>query len=262
MYHSLLKINVGSNPDRPRPGREWLKNLYRVHQRLCMAFPSDDQKCDDPYFIKPFIPEEFCKEFKEKKYYERLKKEFIHTVRNRHKGFLFRIDPFPENQVVIFVLSGDSIVPNWDYAFQNASYLLAGEPIVTKGRKDYSKGEKYRFRLKANATKRNSVKTANNKPGNRIPVEYDQLKNWLKRKSEFCGFSFLSEEVNVNPGYVRFRKKPKSGENNSNGWNRLFSAQFEGHLTIEDENLFIQALESGIGPAKAFGFGLLSLAPA
>ncbi len=41
MYLSSLLIDVGDNPDRPRPGRLWLRNLYHVHQRLCMAFPSD-----------------------------------------------------------------------------------------------------------------------------------------------------------------------------------------------------------------------------
>ena len=40
MYLSCLLIDVGDNPDRPRPGRLWLRNLYHVHQRLCMAFPS------------------------------------------------------------------------------------------------------------------------------------------------------------------------------------------------------------------------------
>lgn len=37
---------------------------------------------------------------------------------------------------------------------------------------------------------------------------------------------------------------------------------FEGRLRVTDADLFRAALASGIGPAKAYGFGLLSIAPA
>jgi len=36
---------------------------------------------------------------------------------------------------------------------------------------------------------------------------------------------------------------------------------FDGSLTVSDESAFIALLRSGIGPAKAFGCGLLSVAP-
>jgi len=36
---------------------------------------------------------------------------------------------------------------------------------------------------------------------------------------------------------------------------------FEGVLRVEDSQAFREALERGIGPGKAFGFGLLSVAP-
>jgi len=37
--------------------------------------------------------------------------------------------------------------------------------------------------------------------------------------------------------------------------------QFNGRLQITDAARFITAVQTGIGPAKAFGCGLLSLAP-
>ena len=39
------------------------------------------------------------------------------------------------------------------------------------------------------------------------------------------------------------------------------AARFDGVLQISTLGLFIHALENGIGPAKGFGFGLLSVAP-
>jgi CRISPR-associated protein Cas6/Cse3/CasE subtype I-E len=37
-------------------------------------------------------------------------------------------------------------------------------------------------------------------------------------------------------------------------------ALFEGVLIVRDVDRFVRAIESGIGPAKAYGFGLLSIA--
>ena len=82
MYISCLLIDVGDNPDRPRPGRLWLRNLYHVHQRLCMAFPSSSRKCGDPEFLAPFAPEDFGN-------------QHVHVKREAASGFLFRIDPQP-----------------------------------------------------------------------------------------------------------------------------------------------------------------------
>src|SRR5436190_21766487 len=61
MYHSHLLINVGDNPDRPdwNISRRWLRNLYRVHQRLCMAFPSAAPRRDD----WPARQEAYCAPF-------------------------------------------------------------------------------------------------------------------------------------------------------------------------------------------------------
>ena len=54
MYLSQLVVNVGGNPNRLRPGLNWIRNPYRVHQRLAMAFPSPAQLAADPFFIEPF----------------------------------------------------------------------------------------------------------------------------------------------------------------------------------------------------------------
>jgi CRISPR system Cascade subunit CasE len=42
VYESLLVVNTGTDPDHARPGRQWVRNPYRVHQRLCMAFGEGD----------------------------------------------------------------------------------------------------------------------------------------------------------------------------------------------------------------------------
>ena len=60
MYLSCLSIDVGDNPDRPRPGRNWLRNLYHVHHFPPPAWPFPrPRKADDPPIPKPYRPEDF-----------------------------------------------------------------------------------------------------------------------------------------------------------------------------------------------------------
>ena len=134
MYLSCLLIDVGSNPDRPRPGRLWLRNVYRVHQRLCMAFPFSATKVKDKAYLKPYDPCGFSP---------------VHVPRDTKHNFLFRVDPQAGGSAVILVLS--ALEPDWHYAFHNAKYLLAAPPQDPKPMKlDFQVGTHFRFRLAAN----------------------------------------------------------------------------------------------------------------
>lgn len=247
MYLSHLLIDTGTNPDKPRPGRTWLRNIYHVHQRLCMAFPSNERKNQDPHFLKPYKPDDFRP---------------VHIERNEDSGFLFRIDPHPGGNVSIIVLSAKE--PNWDYAFYNADYLLAAPPSSPKPLELHIEtGAKFRFKLKANPTRRlskNSVDKMGNrieekKIGDRVPVPFEKLEEWLARKGEQSGFKLIGA-VEKNAGYGYFEKSTVKEQNS-----RLISVLFEGILEVTDECEFRKALLSGIGSAKAFGFGLLTIAP-
>jgi len=246
MYLSTLLINVGSNPDRPRPGRLWLRNLYHVHQRLCMAFPSASRKSEDADFLKPFKPEDFGA-------------KQIHVVREADAGFLFRIDPQPGGGVVILVQSAAK--PDWEYAFHNAGYLLAAAPEVKLFDPHFKVGQMLRFRVLANPTKRIRKGSQDAKGklieekwiGKRVPVPADQLDAWFARRAEKAGFSIVQDSTIVQPGYI-YMSNPRDGKA------RLFSVRYDGTLKVNDPDGFLRTLAAGIGPGKAFGFGLLSLA--
>jgi CRISPR system Cascade subunit CasE len=247
MYLSCLLIDVGGNPDHPRPGRLWLRNLYRVHQRLCMAFPSESRKSGDQHFLKPFDPEDFGK-------------GHVHVKRADGKGFLFRIDPKPGARVVIVVQS--STKPDWDYAFHNAGYLLAAPPQVKLFDPSFKAKQPLRFRLVANPIRRLSKRSlgADGKPvekgiGKRVPVPTNRLLEWLTGRAEKSGFSIETKSVDVSPGYI-YINKARSGDGL-----RLRSVRYDGVLVVTDPAHFREAMLQGIGPGKAFGFGLLSVAP-
>lgn len=249
MYLSYLLVTIGEKPDRPhRPGQLWLQNLYRVHQRLCMAFPSAARKSEDEHFLNPFRPQDFGE-------------GHVHVPRRSDAGFLFRIDPQPGGRAVILVQSATK--PDWGYAFHNADYLLAAPAEVKAFDPRFTKGQHLRFRLLANPTKRFSKNSRerDGKPvaekwvGKRVPVPAEQLKEWFARRATAGGFSVDKDSITVQPGYV-YVNKTLSEEGR-----RLRSVRYDGILEVTDPALLEETIVHGMGPGKAFGFGLLSVSP-
>lgn len=259
MFLSYLLIDLGENPDRPRPGRLWIRNPYRVHQRLCMAFPSNVRKTSDAEFLHPFDPQDFAQ-------------GHVHEKRSRQNGFLFRIDPKAGSRAVILVQS--AIFPDWDYAFQNASYLLAGSPMVKQLEPSFKVGERLRFRLLANPTKRLTNRTASTaqdfvgnsteekpKLGKRVPVRNENLMDWISSKAMQSGFVVEPERTDIQTGFVQVSKSKGPGEDRKGNGAKLRSVRFDGVLKVADEEKFTSAIARGIGTGKSFGFGLLSVVP-
>jgi len=295
MYHSHLLINLGDNPDREDwRNRNWLRNLYRVHQRLCMAFPSDTRIKNDPQFLAPYCPDDFP----EQRHLADQPADAVapnvlknvHAPRGASQGFLFRIDPRPGGGVVILVQS--AVKPDWDYAFHNAGYLLVAHQVKPFD-PCFTKGQHLQFRLLANPTKRLSrnSREKDGRPvaerwvGKRVPVPAQELYDWLARRAELAGFSIVKDSTIIQPAYI-YVNKPWNGaachrcggrmKENGQGeevvceqcgvrvWllrHRLRSVRYDGTMTVTDPARFEETLVRGIGPGKAFGFGLLSVAP-
>lgn len=235
MYLSCLLIEVGENPDRPRPGRTWLSRPYRVHQRLSMAFPSHELKTDDPSFLKPFDTGGF---------------QHVHARRTNQEAFLFRIDPLLGGRAMVVVQSATE--PDWDYAFQNASHLLAAIPEVKPFAPRFEALQKMQFRLRANPTRRD--KSTGKRQG---ILTQEKQEDWLRRKGELGGFVPLSTEVVAE----HFRRQTLTGQNDAETRLSHFSVKYEGVLQVTDPEAFLRSIITGIGSAKGFGFGLLSVAP-
>ena len=269
MFLSRLTVDVGSDATRERPGRLWLHNLYRVHQRLCMAFPSAPRKERDPDFLAPYKPSDFPEQRhladKKNTEVEPGVLKHVHSPRNPEAGFLFRIDPGPAGRAVILVQS--AVKPDWDYAFQNAGFLLAAPAEVKVYEPGFAAGQRLRFRLAANPTRKLSQhsRERDGKPvaekwvGKRVPVPADQLLPWLAewrvRPDEPPGFCIDKDSTTVHAGYIYVNKGREEGGQ------RLRSVRYDGILEVTDADKFRNTLLRGIGPGKAFGFGLLSVAP-
>ncbi|MGF1656619.1 MAG: type I-E CRISPR-associated protein Cas6/Cse3/CasE [Verrucomicrobiales bacterium] len=116
---------------------------------------------------------------------------------------------------------------------------------------------RFRFSLVANPT----VKVRSSRTGQllknsrRVPiVKREALLGWLERKGQQNGFVFDPSETKTVPRPIqRFIKKGSAGAH--------AATEFVGQLTVTDHEIFQQAAIQGVGPAKAFGFGMLCLAP-
>ena len=169
---------------------------------------------------------------------------------------LFRVDESMDGSRV-WVLAQSRLKPAWDRLTIGAAYL-AGQAQVKEWEPEFSPGQHLQFRLRANPTfKRAGKRQA-------WEGEQDQVA-WLKRKGEAGGFRLA--EVQVTAGF----RLPKV-EVNSERWTKsvtsgglyaeLAAVRFDGVLEVDNSALLVATIESGIGSAKGFGFGLLSIARA
>jgi len=169
----------------------------------------------------------------------------------QNRGFLSRLDRRTDCFRVLVVSSLEPVRPDW----------CTGERQQWRTRaipESYFTHRSYAFQLCANPTKKISVKGSDGsftKNGRRVPLRTrEELLEWITRKGNQGGFAIDSEALRVVPrGREYFDKKGMQGFHSA--------VEFQGTLTVNDPARFFETFSRGIGSAKAFGFGLLVIAP-
>ena len=170
---------------------------------------------------------------------------------------LYRVEEDARTETV-FVLLQSSSHPDWQTL--PAAYML--QPAEVKPFSvTLSVGQPLRFRLLANPTrriKRPPVEEGEEPSSTRVGLlREEQQLEWLARKAEACGFQLLGVHSARQPDVIGWQGKGKDGRRLT-----FQSVLFEGVLRVEEPEFLLRTLKNGIGPAKGFGFGLLSLAKA
>lgn len=156
---------------------------------------------------------------------------------------LFRVED-NRNQPVVAILVQSRYLPNWDAVERMERHgYLASAPNLRAIGIEAALGQKFPFRLQANPTvKRDGKRHA-------LHVD-DALIGWLLRQGDHHGFT-------CDPLRVQMVKLGKRyGQKRRQTWHAV---QFDGALMVTQVEAFEAALINGIGSAKAFGFGLLSI---
>ena len=231
MYLSKLTLNP-----RDRDARRALGDCHMLHTTLMRAFPT--------------LPED--------------------PNPRAAIGLLYRVEPSREARVRILAQSVTE--PDWS----RLPVWCAEEetkPVAALYNR-IEAGQTLTFRLRANPTK-----YTGNRPeggGHLVKVHREALTDpvkqieWLIRAGGRGGFDPVFVHVarraadgtiigTVDVPDVRIVPEP---DVRGNGGRTLGSVRFEGRLAVRDADQFRRTLVDGVGRGKAYGFGLLSIAPA
>jgi CRISPR system Cascade subunit CasE len=197
--------------------------------------------------------------------------EPVDRVRQKH-GVLFRLE---EERRQIIVQSTSE--PRW--IVSSADAMIDGPKPMDPFLGRLEEGGVYRFRLLANPTRRVARRAAlgpdptrgrvrperTESVGKRVAIRGDaQLLDWLGRVGQAKGFDLVhsvGEAATIPNVRVRRISRLSIRAPGRPAPIVIEVADFEGLLRVVDRTSLISAIRDGIGPAKAFGCGLLSIAP-
>ncbi|MCW4353529.1 type I-E CRISPR-associated protein Cas6/Cse3/CasE [Hoyosella sp. YIM 151337] len=174
---------------------------------------------------------------------------------------LWRVDQTSDSLTALYLVS--PIEPDLSHVAEQAGWQV-GDMWQTR---DYrplldrlAKGQMWGFKLRANPVFHGTKADkgwADTKPLAHVTVR--QQEEWLVRRAETCGFALTSSEGThatsrvTNRSTLRFLK---SGHRVV-----IATATYDGVLTVQDPQALRRTLTEGLGRAKAYGCGLLTLAP-
>ncbi len=211
-----------------------LKDCYLMHQRLLLAFSEKYVSPDFDYFekVKEFKDGQFSLPYNTRSFYE-----VLHRIENND-----------------YILVQSRVKPHWNALSKD--YLINNENggcqihDLNDLQENLKEDLSVRFRLKAHPTF--FIKSENSKTHRRQLYKSEEVHQWIFNKAKRFGFKI--EHISIN-------RQPNIKGNKSNNQLNLFAFIFEGILTIINLEDFWEGLRKGIGTAKSFGFGLLSIAP-
>lgn len=189
-------------------------------------------------------------------------------------SILWRVDHDPRRGIVMLIVQSDS-APDWEPLLKRYPGYVTPPPdsnlppvSVMERHLSFKVGQRLKFRLRANPTRK--IKSDGRKNGQRLGLTTpDEQRAWLERKSSDAahtsGFRLLGFDPIPDPAARQERVSLRTAEEQAVATvtqNRTHIAVlFEGVLEVTDPEQFQHTLRAGIGSAKAFGFGLLSVAP-
>lgn len=182
---------------------------------------------------------------------------------------LWRIDR-TDSGVFVYIVAG--LAPDWSSLEEQGGWPHSSTSAV----KNYQpfldsleNGQRYSFRLTANPT--HSARTRPDGQLKRLGhVTVSHQEKWLLKKAPANGFEIptfmTSDDPETDPEsafqvtrrqVLSFSRQDHEGRR---GRVTLTQAEYEGVLVVTDKDLLINALKAGIGRAKGYGCGLLTLA--
>lgn len=173
-------------------------------------------------------------------------KGFPHQQDTEKERVLFRHEPNVNRSMWADVLVQSQIQPDWYPLIQRLDSAIRCESKLIN--LQVQNGQRLRFRLRANP-----VIKRNNK---RLPLRGEpNLRNWLIQRAEKNGFKVLDFSVQDEGDWWA-----EKGTESEKQKMHIATALYQGVLLVENTVTLQQTVVKGMGAAKGFGCGLLSLA--
>jgi len=212
---------------RCKEARRDLSDPYQLHSTLCRAFSSSDKKCPEG-------------------------------------EFLWRLEPETDSTGCPRILVQSRTIPDWT-GIGVKGWLAEADPAINLKERlkldSLKAGQRFRFRLRANP-----CVTRDGKRQGLLKLEDQEA--WIARKGEQHGFSLphltpfdFSESTQERFDVRISQEQMLGGKQHSGNGIRIFSALYDGILTVTEPDKFRDVVQTGIGHGKAMGLGLLSVAP-
>ena len=188
--------------------------------------------------------------------HQAIMRAFPQNLKLTEERVLWRVDEHPRTKAPALLVQSQSL-PDWSWLEGERGYLLPVDepnPAAKPLNLQLTVGQTLGFRLLANPTFKTK---SNGRPVRQGILKEEDQRAWLVRKAEASGFRFLS--VRLSP--YSLVKGGEIQEGDKKHATHFLAVQFDGILQVTDPARLIQAVQTGIGSGKGFGFGLLSLAP-
>lgn len=169
---------------------------------------------------------------------------FFPNMPDADRFFLFRVNYDQRDQKTIEILVQSELEPI--ASGKGSSILLAKKAYNPH----FRKGQVLKFEVRTNPVRR-STSRETKKQVYRLIEDDTELETWFKNlllpMADLLNFRIVSKDK------LLFRtKRQEEG--------MIYTVSFEGYLVVSDPELLFSTVKNGIGRAKSFGCGLLSVA--
>ncbi|WP_026925590.1 type I-E CRISPR-associated protein Cas6/Cse3/CasE [Glycomyces arizonensis] len=178
---------------------------------------------------------------------------------------MWRLDRNDRHDALLYLLSATE--PDLTHLVEQAGWPTRSDGWETRPYgpllERLEAGQHWAFRLTANPTFTRHHHKKEGERGERFShLTATQQTEWLLRKAERCGFTVPPGETGEPNLVLRERQQRRFHRAKAKAPVTLSMATFEGVLEVKDPAVMRQVMLAGIGRAKAYGCGLLTLASA
>jgi len=175
---------------------------------------------------------------------------------------LWRVDNLGPSTYIL-VQSGAR--PDFSHIVEHYGWLASGQGWDTVEYDSFldklNEGQIRRFRLTANPV--HSVKDASSREDRgkvKAYITADYQKKWLAERSTKCGFRIKEAEIDNKDLALEIKSREVKQFMRDGRRVTLNTVTFEGILVVEDSALLRDSMIKGIGRAKGYGCGLMTVA--